>query len=155
MNKELCIKVGKWNNSILWCTVKKHQISILVLAKYMLEQTKWCPFVIASTSSSILLPNKLVQLNDYDSFAVQFQRSSTQIHRQCCTQATSDKKTRTTKFLIWYLRYSGMLISLDCYLPTFRYNLLAASSSVKQTKKNIYQSTLSNISLRQRYTNFG
>ena len=23
MNKELCIKVGKWNNSILWCTVKK------------------------------------------------------------------------------------------------------------------------------------
>ena len=23
MNKELCIKVGKWNNSILWCTVEK------------------------------------------------------------------------------------------------------------------------------------
>jgi len=23
MNKELCIKVGKINNSILWCTVKK------------------------------------------------------------------------------------------------------------------------------------
>ena len=23
MNKELCIKVGKWNNSILWCTVDK------------------------------------------------------------------------------------------------------------------------------------
>jgi len=23
MNKELCIKVGKWNNSILWCTVKE------------------------------------------------------------------------------------------------------------------------------------
>jgi hypothetical protein len=23
LNKELCIKVGKWNNSILWCTVKK------------------------------------------------------------------------------------------------------------------------------------
>ena len=23
MNKELCIKVGKRNNSILWCTVKK------------------------------------------------------------------------------------------------------------------------------------
>ena len=23
MNKKLCIKVGKWNNSILWCTVKK------------------------------------------------------------------------------------------------------------------------------------
>ena len=22
MNKELCIKVGKWNNSILWCTVE-------------------------------------------------------------------------------------------------------------------------------------
>jgi hypothetical protein len=27
MNKELCIKVGKWNKSILWCTVKKHQNS--------------------------------------------------------------------------------------------------------------------------------
>ena len=26
MNKELCIKVGKWNNSILWSTVEKHQI---------------------------------------------------------------------------------------------------------------------------------
>ena len=23
MNKELCIKVGKWNNSILWWTVEK------------------------------------------------------------------------------------------------------------------------------------
>ena len=23
MNKELCIKVGKWNYSILWCTVEK------------------------------------------------------------------------------------------------------------------------------------
>jgi len=23
MNKQLCIKVGKLNNSILWCTVKK------------------------------------------------------------------------------------------------------------------------------------
>jgi len=23
MNKELSIKVGKWNNSILWCTVEK------------------------------------------------------------------------------------------------------------------------------------
>ena len=23
MNKELCIEVGKWNNSILWCTVEK------------------------------------------------------------------------------------------------------------------------------------
>jgi hypothetical protein len=22
---ELCIKVGKWNKSILWCTVRKHQ----------------------------------------------------------------------------------------------------------------------------------
>jgi hypothetical protein len=26
MNKELCIKVGKWNNSILRCTVKKHKL---------------------------------------------------------------------------------------------------------------------------------
>jgi len=25
MNKELCIKVGKWNKSILWCTLKKHK----------------------------------------------------------------------------------------------------------------------------------
>jgi len=23
MNKELCIEVGKWNNSILWCTVER------------------------------------------------------------------------------------------------------------------------------------
>jgi len=25
MNKEMCIKVGKWNNSLLWCMVEKHQ----------------------------------------------------------------------------------------------------------------------------------
>ena len=29
MNKELCIKVGKWNNSILWYTAKKHKKVIL------------------------------------------------------------------------------------------------------------------------------
>jgi len=28
MNKELCIKVGKWNKSILWCTVEKTSNSI-------------------------------------------------------------------------------------------------------------------------------
>ena len=30
MNKELCIKVGKWNNSILWCTVEKTS-NVLIL----------------------------------------------------------------------------------------------------------------------------
>ena len=28
LNKELCIKVGKWNNSILWCTVEKTSASV-------------------------------------------------------------------------------------------------------------------------------
>ena len=28
MSKELCIKVGKWYNSMLWCTVKKHLITV-------------------------------------------------------------------------------------------------------------------------------
>jgi len=39
MNKELCIKVGKWNNSILWCTIKKTSNQTLCSYFFVLWQT--------------------------------------------------------------------------------------------------------------------
>ena len=45
MNKELCIQVGKWNNSILWRTVEKTSNSIIlvfwVIAPYSLANIYW------------------------------------------------------------------------------------------------------------------
>jgi hypothetical protein len=47
MNKELCIKVGIWNNSILWCTVKKtsnftsHVSLYLPICVLLLESTHY------------------------------------------------------------------------------------------------------------------
>ena len=40
MNKELCIKVGKWNNSILWCTVEQTS-KYVITAKYFIASVKW------------------------------------------------------------------------------------------------------------------
>ena len=49
MNKELGIKVGKWNNSILWCTVEKASDCAFMLlwldtgtSSAIAFQWKWC-----------------------------------------------------------------------------------------------------------------